>query len=212
MKPELNFSPERAKPADHQEPYIFPFASDDYINARKLQASAAAAEQQRPQAEGVKEMLHGFSLAENTVKHARTEATKNSEHTRADQQEERHEAKECKIAYATRYKPTGNQTADQSTYTSKNGLVAAAVDLKEPIGNARLGTILTITNLSEGSDHKTIDVRVRDKGGFGQLPTPEFDQGIKRGVDLTMKAAQLLGSGDMTKVEVCWPANAKPTW
>lgn len=209
MKPEQDFSPERVKPADHQESYIFPFASDDYINARQLQAKL---EHQPPQTEGVKEMLQGFTLAENTVKHTRPEAAKASEQPRANQPEVSHEDKECKIAYATRYKPTGNQTADQSTYTSKNGLVAAAVDLKEPIGNARLGTILTITNLSEGSDHKTIDVRVRDKGGFGQLPTPEFDQGIKRGVDLTMKAAQLLGSGDMTKVEVCWPVKPKPKW
>lgn len=212
MKPQQEFSPERDKATVHQEQSIFPYASDDYINARKLSATRALTEHQNPQSEGVKEMLHGFTIAEYSARHAPPEAHKSSERAPSNQREESHQDKECKIAYATRYKPTGHQTADQSTYTSKNGLVAAAVDLKEPIGNARLGTILTVTNLSDGSDHKTIEVRVRDKGGFGQLPTPEFDQGIKRGVDLTLKAAQLLGSGDMTKVEVCWPVKAKPQW
>ncbi|MFA7338366.1 MAG: hypothetical protein WC028_16390 [Candidatus Obscuribacterales bacterium] len=119
-------------------------------------------------------------------------------------------AKECEVAYATLYKPTGNKTADGSTYNhsaNTGHLVGAAVDLREPILGAKLGQKLEITNIETG---QSAIITVRDKGGFGRLSTPdELYQGRKlhRGVDLTTYAADLIGSGGMTKVEVCRPAH-----
>lgn len=229
MKTTENFSPEplSARHNDSFVPAIISFAEDDYSRARKQtveQAKTAAVHNP-----SVAHMLDGFSIGTSQeATHIHVPNRTGELHPSA-KQEAKHfstavshpnleanndnNAKECKVAYATLYKPTGNKTADGSTYdhsANTGHLVGAAVDLREPILGAKLGQKLEITNLETG---QSALITVRDKGGFGRLSTPdELYQGRKlhRGVDLTTYAADLIGSGDMTRVEVCRPTDHLP--
>ncbi len=102
--------------------------------------------------------------------------------------------------WATVYGPTGNRTADGSRYTgSEQGV---AVDLKQPVLGADLGSKLVITNLN---NNETTTQRVRDYGGFGNPRKYGTPDGQPRLVDLTYGAASRIGAGDMTPVRVCVP-------
>jgi rare lipoprotein A (peptidoglycan hydrolase) len=226
MKTPENFNPEPLSARHHDSfvPAVISFVEDDYSKARKQtieQAKAAAVHNP-----SVAHMLDGFSIGTSQeVKHIHIPNFIGESHPSTKQEAKQvtepvspknfeannNEAKECEVAYATLYKPTGNKTADGSTYdhsANTGHLVGAAVDLREPILGAKLGQKLEITNIETG---QSAMITVRDKGGFGRLSTPdELYQGRKlhRGVDLTTYAAELIGSGGMTKVEVCRPAIA----
>lgn len=229
MKTPENFSPESLSARHHDSfvPAVISFAEDDYSKARKQtieQAKAAAVHNP-----SVAHMLDGFSIGTNQeVKHIHIPNLIGESHPSTKQEAKlvavpvshtdfeaktNQKEKECEVAYATLYKPTGNKTADGSTYdhsANTGHLVGAAVDLREPILGAKLGQKLEITNLETG---QSALITVRDKGGFGRLSTPdELYQGRKlhRGVDLTTYAAHLIGSGGMTKVEVCRPTHHLP--
>lgn len=106
----------------------------------------------------------------------------------------------CTKGWATVYGPTGNRTADGSRYTgSEQGV---AVDLKQPVLGADLGSKLVITNLN---NNETTTQRVRDYGGFGNPSKYRTPDGQPRLVDLTYGAASRIGAGDMTPVRVCMP-------
>jgi len=108
----------------------------------------------------------------------------------------------CARGWATVYGPTGNRMADGSRYTGSEQ--AVAVDRSKPVLGSELGDNLVIRNLSTGS---VTTQTVRDTGGFGNPSIYRTPDGLPRLVDLTHGAAQRIGAGDMTRVEVCKPVD-----
>ncbi len=131
------------------------------------------------------EMLKGFSLEETTPANFQPAPMLIAE-------------ARCTTGWATVYGTTGNPMADGTPYTGKEQGVA--IDMRTPVLGAELGDRLVITNLNNNRSTTQI---ARDRGGFGNPKVYRTPNGQPRLVDLTYAAANRIGAGDMTPVQVC---------
>lgn len=131
------------------------------------------------------DMLNGFSLEESTQPVIQPAPMLMAE-------------ARCATGWATIYGTTGNPMADGTPYTGKEQGVA--IDMRTPVLGAQLGDRLVITNLNNNRSTTQI---ARDRGGFGNPKVYRTPNGQPRLVDLTYSAANRIGAGDMTPVQVC---------